>query len=250
MRPTGILICVPAYGQTMTAQTAESLYSTGQWLTQEKIPNRLSWYSAADIEDVRNLFVSVWYDGHPQFSHLLFVDSDNAFHPMLIRDMLRFNKPVMGVLYAKRKMPASVVGTVPEGHSIKDVVNGFMRATGLGCGVMMISRQVIKTMLEKMPYLSDSIPSVLAEATPDLKLTRIIRVFDKIGRCPEEQARYPNMRLSEDMSFCHRWRECGGEVWANVDHKISHVGPFDYAIRYQGVLEAKAAAEKSERDAA
>lgn len=241
MRPSGILICVPAYGQTMMAQTAESLYSTAQWLSQEKIPNRLSWYSAADIEDVRNLFVTVWYDGHPQFSHLLFVDSDNGFHPMLIRDMLRFNKPLMGVLYAKRRMPASVVGTVHEGHSIKDVVSGFIKATGIGCGVMMISRQVIKTMLEKMPELIDSIPSTLSEATPDLKLKRIIRVFDKI--------RDGNLRLSEDMSFCHRWRECGGEIWANVDHRISHVGPFDYAIRYQGVLEAKAAAQK-EQDAA
>jgi hypothetical protein len=49
-----------------------------------------------------------------------------------------------------------------------------------------------------------------------------------------------SVRLSEDMSFCYRWIEqCGGEIWANVNHRISHVGPFDYAIRYQGILEAK-----------
>jgi hypothetical protein len=47
--------------------------------------------------------------------------------------------------------------------------------------------------------------------------------------------------LSEDVSFCSRWREgCGGEIWANINHKISHVGPFDFHMRYQGVLEAKA----------
>ena len=90
-------------------------------------------------------------------------------------------------------------------------------------------------MLAKMPELSDPIPSSLAEATPDMKLNRIIRVFDKI--------RDGGMRLSEDMAFCHRWRQCGGEIWANVNHKISHVGPFDYAIRYGGVLAAKAAAK-------
>lgn len=235
MKPRGILICVPAYGQCMMAQTAESLYTTAQWLAKEGIVNRLSWYSAADIEDVRNLFVTVWYDGHPQFSHLLFVDSDMGFHPMLIRDMIRFNKPLMGTLYAKRKMPASVVGTVPEGHSIKDVRNGFIKATGLGCGVMMISRQVIDTMIQQMPHIVDAMPSALAEATPDLPLTRIIRAFDKI--------REGNLRLSEDMSFCHRWLQCGGELWANVDHKISHVGPFDFHLRYQGVLEHKAQQE-------
>lgn len=236
MRPKGILICVPAYGQTMAAQTAETLYSLAQWLTKEGINNRLSWYSAADIEDVRNLFVTVWYDGHPQFSHLLFIDSDMGFHPMLVRDMIRFDKPLLGALYAKRKSPASIVGTAPEGHTLKDVVKGFLPSTGVGCGVMLIKRDVIKTMLEKMPHLSDDLPSSLAEATPDLQLNRIIRAFDKI--------RDGNVRLSEDMSFCYRWQQCGGELWANVDHRISHVGPFDFAIRYQGVLEAKDAATK------
>jgi hypothetical protein len=232
MRPTGILICVPAMGQQMCAATALSLYTTAQFLASKNIHNRMTWYAAADIEDIRNLFVTAWYDGHPEFSHMLFVDADMGFEPELIRDFLRFDKPLMGVLYAKRKMPASIVGTVPEGHTIDDVVHGFIPATGLGCGVMLIAREVITTMLEKMPELSDPIPSSLAEATPDMKLTRIIRAFDKI--------RDGNMRLSEDMAFCHRWRECGGEIWANVNHKISHVGPFDFAIRYGGVLAAKA----------
>lgn len=235
MRPSGVLICVPAYGQTMNAQTAEAIYSTGQYLADRKIHNRLSWYSAADIEDVRNLFVTVWYDGHPEFSHLLFVDSDMGFDPGLIHDMIKFDKPLTGCLYAKRKTPASIVGTVPDGHSLKDVQHGFIKATGLGCGVMLIAREVITTMLEKMPELSDAIPSVLADASPELGLKRIIRAFDKI--------RDGGFRLSEDMSFCKRWRDCGGEVWANINHRISHVGPFDFAIRYQGVLEAKAEQE-------
>jgi hypothetical protein len=235
MRPTGILICVPAMGQQMCAATALSLYTTAQYLASKNIHNRMTWYSAADIEDVRNLFLTVWYDGHPEFSHMLFVDADMGWEPGLINDYIRFDKPLVGTLYAKRKMPASIVGTVPDGHSIKDVQHGFMRATGLGGGLMMISREVVTTMLEKMPELSDPIPSSLAEATPDLKLKRIIRAFDKI--------RDANRRLSEDMAFCARWLDCGGEIWANVNHRISHIGPFDYAIRYQGVLEAKAQAE-------
>jgi hypothetical protein len=232
MRPTGILICVPAMGQQMCAATALSLFTTAQFLAAKNINCRMTWYAAADIEDIRNLFVTAWYDGHPEFSHMLFVDADMGFEPELIRDFIRFDKPLVGALYAKRKMPASIVGTVPEGHSHKDVVHGFIPATGLGCGVMMIARDVITTMLHRMPHLSDSIPSSLAEATPDLKLTRIIRAFDKM--------RDGDKRLSEDMAFCYRWQQCGGEVWANVNHKISHIGPFDFHMRYGGVLEAKA----------
>jgi hypothetical protein len=45
----------------------------------EKIPHTLTWVSAADIEDIRNLAVTSWYDGHPEYSHLLFIDSDMGF---------------------------------------------------------------------------------------------------------------------------------------------------------------------------
>jgi hypothetical protein len=239
-RVKSILICVPAGGQMVSSKTTESLFATGQFLTKQGIPNQLSMFSAADIEDIRNLFLTYWYDT-TDFTHMLFVDADMGFHPMLVRDMIVFNKPLMGCLYARRQMPASVVGTVPEGHSIKDVQSGFIKATGLGCGVMMISREVVARMLEKMPELSDRAEGYLLRAT-DGKLTRIIRAFDKY--------RDANLRLSEDMAFCHRWQLCGGEIWANIDHKISHVGPFDYHLRYQGVLEAKAAQEEAERAAA
>jgi hypothetical protein len=231
MRPTGILICVPAYEQKMYAQTAMAVHKVTQYLDSRKIHNAFTWFSGADIEDVRNLFVSRWYDENPEFSHLLFVDADMGFEPGLINDMIKFDKPLMGCLYAKRSMNPGVVGTVPEGHSIHDVQHGFIRSTGMGCGVMMISREVIATMLEKWPFLGDETPSSLMHAS-DIKLKRIIRVFDKL--------RNDDMRLSEDMSFCFRWMACGGEIWANVRHKISHVGPFDYHLRYEGILQAKA----------
>lgn len=237
-KPKGILICVPAYGQTMYAQTAQSVFSLGQYLTREGIRNSLMWYSGADIEEIRNLFITAWYDAYPEYSHLLFVDSDMGFPPELVRDMIWFDKPLMGTLYAKRKAEPSIVGTLPPGHSSKDIAYGFMKSEGLGTGVMMISRDVVKTMLEKIPKLSRPIQSSLAEASPDMKLTRIIHAFDKIKN--------DEYQLSEDMSFCRRWVAIGGEIWANVAHRISHVGPFDYAIRYQGILEANEAMAKKQ----
>jgi hypothetical protein len=99
--------------------------------------------------------------------------------PNLIRDMIKFDKPVMGCFYAKRKAEAEVVGTA-DAHTLADVQHGFVKATGMGCGVMMISRDVITTMLEKIPHISDRITSLLAKGVPDLKLTRIIGAFDKL----------------------------------------------------------------------
>jgi hypothetical protein len=232
MKRPSIMIAVPAGGEMVNVATVVSLYSTGEWLTKMGFRHGLKTFSAADIEDIRNLFVTAWYDA-TDYSHLLFVDADMGFGPELIRDMINFDKPLMGCLYARRNMNPSVVGTLPEGHSIKDVQKGFIRSTGLGCGVMMISREVIKTMLEKMPELNDTQGAYLMEAvSADVPLKRIIRAFDKI--------RTPQLRLSEDMAFCYRWLACGGEIWANIHHKISHIGKFDYHLRYEGVLETKA----------
>jgi hypothetical protein len=114
-------------------------------------------------------------------------------------------------------------------------VKGFLPASYIGAGVMLIKRTMVTEMLEKMPHLIDALPGVLAKATP-LPLTRLLRTFNCILR--------EDCQLSEDVSFCERWRQCGGEIWANVNHKISHVGPFDFHMRYGGVLEAKAAAKK------
>lgn len=235
-RPGGILMAMPAYNQMVQACTTESIFSTGQWLTAQGIPNQMAWFSAADIVEVRNLFVTMWYDTRPEFEWMLFIDADMGWHPALIRDYLRFGKPLMGTFYAKRQMQPAVVGTAAEGHSIKDVVEGFLPASDLGGGLMMINRCLVAELLRQKPELSDPHSWLLAGVAKPFGLTRIIRAFDTI--IDERGGRV--RRLSEDVSFCHRWRECGGEVWANVNHSISHVGPFDYHLRYAGVLEAKA----------
>jgi hypothetical protein len=38
--------------------------------------------------------------------------------------------------------------------------------------------------------------------------------------------------LSEDYTFCKRWTEIGGEIWADLESKLTHVGP----IAFQGDL--------------
>ena len=40
-------------------------------------------------------------------------------------------------------------------------------------------------------------------------------------------------RLSEDYSFCKRWRSlAGNEIWAVVDERIGHVGAMVYGAPY------------------
>jgi hypothetical protein len=138
MKPRGILVCVPKPpglgDRKMFTDTAQSLFNLASYLASARIPCAMTSISASDIEDIRNLAVTDWYDNYPEFSHLLFIDSDMGWpcesdygKPNLIRDMIKFDKPLMGCFYAKRKADAEVVGTA-DAHTIDDVQHGFMKA--------------------------------------------------------------------------------------------------------------------------
>lgn len=235
----GVLVCVPAFGQQMTAHTGQSLYNLAQFLTFKNIPNSMCWLSAADIGEVRNLVLTKWYDGHPEYSHLLFIDADMEFPTALVRDMLGFGKPLTGCLYARRQWPATAVGrTFTDGDTVDDVKQGFMKVAGTGAGVMLIARHVVERMLDIMPEIIDrNVSGHPGAATlEESKSTRLIRAFDPFV---DERG----VKLSEDLAFCARWRACGGDVWANVNHLIGHIGTMNYAIRYADYLETKAAAK-------
>jgi len=34
--------------------------------------------------------------------------------------------------------------------------------------------------------------------------------------------------LSEDFAFCKRWTDIGGEIWADLESRLDHVGPSVY----------------------
>lgn len=238
----GVLICCPAFGEQMSTKTAQSVYNAGQFMTFKGIPNTFFTISAGDIEEVRNLVVTNWYDQHPDLSHLLMIDADMAFPVKMIEDYLTFCKPVMGCFYAKRKFPAEAVGRAFNEGSVDDLVDGFMKVAGVGGGVLMISRHVISTMLDKMPDIIDRDVSG-HPGNFSMSKGRLIRAFDKYR---DERG----VKLSEDLAFCDRWLRCGGDVWANVNHLIGHIGPHNYAIRYADFLENKAAKAEAEKAAA
>lgn len=228
----GVLICCPAFGEQMNTRTAQSIYNIGQFLTFKGIPNTFFTISAGDIEEVRNIVVTNWYDQHPALSHLLFVDADMEFPVALVADMLAFGEPLVGCFYAKRKFPAQAVGRAFTENTVDDLTDGFLKVAGVGGGVLLISRHVIQTMIAKLPDIIDRDVSG-HPGNESLGQGRLIRAFDKY-----RDAR--GVKLSEDLAFCDRWTRCGGDVWANVNHLIGHIGPHNYAIRYADFLESKA----------
>jgi hypothetical protein len=98
-----------------------------------------------------------------------------------------------------------------------------MRVDGCGTGIFLVQRACVELMLSKMPDIVDNRPP--RELSLSKEPGRLIRAFEFLT--------VDGTRLSEDYSFCYRWREkCGGEVWANISHKITHVGKRHFTVRY------------------
>ncbi len=223
--PHKLFIFVPAFGHHVSTTTFLSALTLQQGLAQKGIGVGVTSLSFPDIGESRNMAFTIFYDG-TDASHLLMIDADMGFEPQLVLDMLLFNEPIVGACYPKRTQPLEWTPS-GTGEPTATLRAGFMHVEGVGMGCTLIRRDAVTTMLEHFPDMVDTRVALHpARGLLDKSgVKRIIRAFDPID-IPERG------KLSEDLSFCWRWNQCGGQVWANVAHRLSHVGPFDYAGCY------------------
>jgi hypothetical protein len=235
-----LVIATPAYGEIFYAPYVQTFYRLVRLCERNKWGSSFATISYADIVESRNFLLTHWFD-KTDATHLLFIDADMGFDPQLVVDMVALDKPVAGVVYPKRQIDLErLTRLVTEGESPPRAINrahefilrrnarsgpvnkGFIEVDGIGAGVLLIRRDCVEAMLGKMPELSDT----SAKKTSPLakNLDRLIRAFEPLF--------VDTGRLSEDLAFCHRWRQCGGEIWANVTHEITHIGLHRYKGSY------------------
>jgi hypothetical protein len=172
-------------------------------------------------------------------THMLFIDSDMAFDEDLAFRLLGFGKDVIGAICTRRALDLAGYGAriqhgdaperalalahefvfLPEESQQIHVAGDLCRIAGLGAAFMLISRRCIETV------------SAGADAYVSLNGDTVRGIFARIDR---RDAR----PLSEDYSFCQRWRESGGEVWAYIKAQIWHCGTMRYGVPFERYLAA------------
>lgn len=229
---TGLYICCPDGGQVMQSKTVISIFNTASvfwWKYQ--VPSAIVCRNCSDLEELRNYLVSEFYYKHLEFSHMLCVDNDMGFDWRMVQDMVAFDKPLIGAMYSRRCMPPSVVAQPLKDDTIEDVVDGHLEVAKVGFGVVLLKRECIDEMIRQHPEWRTEPRGLFKERLEHEGIPYLLRLFDKV--------RFDGGGgLSEDFSFCYRWREmCAGKVWANVNYPVIHIGSFDYTIRYADYLE-------------
>jgi hypothetical protein len=166
----------------------------------------------------------------------LFVDADIGFTPEQVfrliesgADVVAGVYPIKRVNWAKARraldanrpdLQAASLDYVLEVDNPDQVVvvNGFARVRYAGTGFLMVRRHVLERMCAHPAYAS----------------LRFVREhsLDALAGSPNRFALFESMidpasgtYLSEDFAFCKRWTDLGGEIWADLDSRLDHVGP-------------------------
>ncbi len=142
-------------------------------------------------------------------THLMFVDADIQFRAEDINKLVSHDKEIVGGIYPQKTLPPKmVVNTLDNGKREGDLVE----VGTLGTGFMLIKRVVFQAMIEEgAQKYTDAIG--LSSVENDNQ-------YDFFNCTIDSNGRY----LTEDWSFCRRWRQLGGQIWADTTIPLVHVG--------------------------
>lgn len=233
-----INIATPAYRGSYSSPYVRTLYQLLSSANTNGVSFSFSEIDYADIVTARNYLISNFYFNKPDKTHLLFIDDDMGFDPVLLYDMLALQYDVVGAIYPRRQIEltnvlkhadkpfdqAIALGTEFIGSPRnKGQKSNFIEVSQCGTGIMLISRECVRQMIQKCPEIVDHHrfkPMPFGD-----KFKQFLTPFNKIELDDRE--------LSEDFSFCHRWvQKCGGTILASTSHQIQHVGQFTANTRY------------------
>jgi hypothetical protein len=166
-------------------------------------------------------------------THLLFVDADIGFSPENVFRLVAADKDlVAGVCPLKHRdwakvralakadaadLEAASLGYVlrflPNAANTVQVEGGLARVAYAGTGFLLIGRQVVRRVADAHPELTATLDDG----------ARTAMLFEPM--IERETGEY----LSEDYAFCRRWRDLGGEVWADLEARLTHIGHAAYS---------------------
>ena len=235
-----LVVGTPCYGGQVT-----SVYATSLLKLQHACQRRgdlgfsvlMPWGDAL-ITRVRQDIVAHFLE-NAAATHLLFIDADIGFEPDQVFRLLQFGADAVAAVYPTKRIDwarvreAAKAGRSPlETAALSYVLefeepqklavrDGFAKVRYAGSGFLMIRRNALVAMIEHYP---------------ELRYTRVQQSDDALRGSTWRSALFNCMideatgtYLSEDFSFCRRWTDMGGEIWADMQSRLSHTGPTTFS---------------------
>ena len=175
---------------------------------------------------------------HATTTHILFVDSDISFNPLLPGKFLASGKDVVAASYPLKTLywDTQAIRRLQEGESpetaglryVGELCQGtaamrdgdLATATFVGTGFLLVSRSAVTQLIKAFPETRYQ----KVHAYPDIQTKQHdpYALFD----CTIDPI--SKTYLSEDFTFCQRWRSIQGLIWLDTKSTLIHTGPTDF----------------------
>jgi hypothetical protein len=235
-----VLIGTPCYGGVVTHVYMQSVLQL--LLTPQPPGVRLGVIMSAHdslITRSRNAIVANFLDT-PDATHLMFVDADIGFEPKELYRLLDFDADLAAGRYPLKVRDwtklLELARTAPPGTKLEslglsyvghpctgdelEAREGFMTGMYAGTGFMMIKRCALERMIAAYP--ETKYRESLTIPKPSQPSPHLYSLFD--CSIEPETGRY----LSEDFTFCQRWRKLGQKLWLDTQSALVHVGSDEF----------------------
>jgi len=184
---------------------------------------------------------------YSQATHILFIDADIGFLPQNVFRLLEADRDVIAAVYPLKRIDwdktrraakadvadlqaaslGYVVRFLPNPDNSVNVEGGFAQVAYAGTGFLMIKRYALQKICDAHPELRAKMGDMA-----DSLANEAVMVFDTMIE-PET-----GQFLSEDYAFCRRWRDLGGDIWADFEARLTHVGHAAYTGSLVQALQA------------
>jgi hypothetical protein len=248
-QPIKLFIATPCYGGNLHYQYVVSLFSFAKTLDKLNIKYTISFLGNESlITRARNIMVGKFLSD-PACTHLFFIDADIQFPIKNALKLLQADKDVCYGVYPAKKVNFEKfndhIGTVENIEELKSICLNYMvsyeqddggrliidwnqklmKVKYGTTGFMMIKRNAIERLTKAFPDLQyrNKKTCELHRINPE----NLYLLFD--CRKDDETHDY----LSEDYAFCDLWRKIGGEVWADLESRLTHWGNYAFQGDYQ-----------------
>ncbi len=171
----------------------------------------------------------------PTATHLLFIDADIGFEPEQALRLIECGADMCAAVYPIKRIdwqrmknalsceqpnPAASLQYAFEVEDPNAVIanSGFIKVRYVGTGFLMIRRAALERMCAHYPqlrYRRDHSTDAATESENRFALFECAIAED-------------GTYLSEDFAFCKRWTDMGGEIWADLDSRLHHIGPMTF----------------------
>lgn len=228
-----LFAAIPSHSGNTALESVQTIVQVQNLMLSRGGSFQFHYIIGTTISIVRNAIVDAFLQSDADT--LLMLDSDQAIGAAGLGQMIDINKPVVGCMYPKRRYNWSKV-RLDTATSVDQIlyqaseyfgrlqldengeakfVNGFALAEYVGTGVLLVRREAFEQLMKHFPELEGR--GFGREAYLEDHGGKRWGFFNEM----QNEDGFP---LTEDISFCRRWRQTGGEIWVNGVSDVLHIG--------------------------